>query len=469
MPRLRAVAVLALPLLAAAPPGTPAATLFLLERAPHGVALRADSVAVGEVAVFPVAPDSGLIDVVLPVGPGQSAALIRPADRGMIVVRNDGAALRVSFRRPDGTLQPRPARPLAEIAREEVRLCVTGGDGTRAAFVIAGNAVASRDSAGPVANMFAGKLPFALGDGDWIVQTETWRRSERPAPRGRMACELGRYLVTDAVRPDGTRGRFVVDLGASGTMVAPGFVPVGQTVRASQMVEHSAAGEKRLPATASDATGGAPAVNGETVFPSLELGGVRVDSLDALVSPIPRGLGDDVVGILGIDVLRRADRIRLVLPAKGTGPASLEFDPQAPLARVAGASGFAWSAMHVVLPGEVAGRPAHWILDSGAPASFVDSLAVAGEAWAATAPAAAPVHGSAGVARASATARAPSVRLGSGAAWTDVPVRLATLAPFEPLRGDGRVPALLGLPEIARLGALELDFARHEARWGDAR
>ena len=41
-----------------------------------------------------------------------------------------------------------------------------------------------------------------------------------------------------------------------------------------------------------------------------------------------------------------------------------------------------------------------------------------------------------------------------------------TTATLDALRGDGRVPALLGLSELARMGAFELDFASRTARWG---
>ncbi len=46
-----------------------------------------------------------------------------------------------------------------------------------------------------------------------------------------------------------------------------------------------------------------------------------------------------------------------------------------------------------------------------------------------------------------------------------LPVRVARLAPLEALRVDERVPALLGLGELARMGTLELDFGSLRARW----
>ncbi|HRC85481.1 MAG TPA: BON domain-containing protein, partial [Thermoanaerobaculia bacterium] len=83
----------------------PEAKLFLLARDAHGVRVDIETLPPGQVAVFPVQPDSGVIDLLLPVGPGTSASLLRPGDRGMLVVRHRGDALQASFRRPDGSMQ----------------------------------------------------------------------------------------------------------------------------------------------------------------------------------------------------------------------------------------------------------------------------------------------------------------------------------------------------------------------------
>ena len=447
-----------------------AARFFRVERVPGGVALRVDSVAAGRVAEFPINPDSGLVDLVLPVGPGQSASLVRPSDRGgTLVVRLSGDTLYASVRRPDGSPHERQPRALADLAREETRLSVTGGDGTRASFVIRAYAEAKPDTAGPAANMFAGKLPIQLGAGDWVVQTETWRRPLAAAPRGRMALSRESYLFAEVVRADGRRGRFIVDLGAGESVVSPGFVPKGQAVVPSNMVEYSLRGARLLDYRATDVTGVMPVVAGHTVFASLTLGGVTVDSLEAQVAELPAALGEGVVGILGVDVLRRAGRVRLTVPAKSGAPALLEFDPAAPLARETGRCAFSWVSSHVVMGGEVSGRPAHWIVDTGSPVSFVDPTALADSAWVLAARQSPPVSGLGGKPGATSGATAPSLRVGTGTRWKNAPVRLARLAPFDAVRPGGRVPALLGLSELARMGTLELDFRSRVARWGSAK
>ena len=464
------LAAFALALLPAPTLAAPSARLFLIERVPGGVALRADSVAAGAVATFPIDPDSGLVDLVLPVGPGQSASLLRPSDRGgTLVVRLRGDTLYASVRSPDGSMHERQPRALADLAREETRLSISGGDGTRAAYVIRAGAEAKPDTAGPAANMFAGKLPFQLGDGDWVVQTETWRRPMAAAPRGRMALTRESYLFAEVVGPDGRLGRFIVDLGAGESVVAPGFVPKGQAVVPSNMVEYSLRGARLLDYRAGDATGVMPVVAGHTVFPSLSLGGVKVDSLEAQVAELPAALGEGVVGILGIDVLRRAGRVRLTIPSKDGAPAALEFDPAARLARETGRCAFSWLSSHVVLGGEVSGRAAHWIVDSGSPVSFVDPTALAEAPWVLAAGKAPPVRGVGGKPGASFDAISPTLRIGTGARWADTTVRLALLAPFDAVRPGGRVPALLGVSELARMGSLELDFNARLARWGPAK
>lgn len=450
----------------AAPRGGTAARFFYVERVAGQLELRSASLAPGATAELTCDPFAGIVDVVLPVGPGQSASLVRPADRGTLVVSRRGDSLHVALRRPGVAEHARPPRALADLVREETRLSVTGGDGTRGAWVIRGGEAATRDTVGPVANMFAGKLPFRLAGGDWVVQTETWRRPGAPAPRGRLAFTRDRWLLAEAVRPDGARAKFVVDLGAGESVVAPGFVPAGQPVVPAKMTEYSLRGDRLLDYQPGGATGLAPVVRGHTTFPSLAVGGAELLAFEAQVAELPEGLGADVAGILGVDVLRRAGRVRLVVPDSAGAAGFLEFDPRRPLAREDGRCGFSWVSSHVVLPGEVGGRAALWIVDSGAPASFVDPPAVAEEPWTAAARPAPPVHGTGGQPRPTSSVTAPSLRVGEGAAWPETPVRLARLMPFEALRPDGRVPALLGVPELARMGALELDFERREARWG---
>lgn len=449
----------------AAPRAERAARFFYVERVAGALHLRERTLAPGATAELAGDPFAGIVDVVLPAGPGQSASLVRPGDRGTFVVARRGDSLHVTLRRPDGTSHARPARALADLAREETRLSVTGGDGLRGAWVIRDGAAATPDTAGPVANMFAGKLPFRLAGGDWVVQTETWRRPVAPAPRGRLAFTRDRWLLAEVVRPDGARAKFVVDLGAGESVVAPGFVPAGQPVVPANRMEYVLRAEQLLDYRSAQATGIAPLLRGRTVFPSLTVGGLALPAFEAQVAELPAGLGADVAGILGMDALRRAGRVRLVVPDSG-GTGSLEFEPKRPLAREDGRCGFSWVSSLAVMPGEVGGRPALWIVDSGAPRSFVDPPAVAGEPWAAaTSPAPTP-NGADGPPRPASVVTAPSLRVGGGAAWPETPVRLARLLSFEALRPDGRVPALLGVSELARMGALELDFERREARWG---
>lgn len=464
------VAARAAPAAPAAPAASAAdAKLFLLTRdahGPSGVRVDVESLPAGQVAVFPVQPDSGVIDLLLPVGPGTSASLLRPGDRGMIVVRHRGDALQVSFRRPDGSMQERPTRRFADLAREEMRVCVTGGDGTRAAFWVSNGESCARDTVGPIVNMFAGQLPFALASGDWVVQTETWARPSAAAPRGRMAVTRGRYLFVDVVRPDGGKGRMVLDFGAGETVVARAFVPAGQRIGGAGMTEYAASGALEREHVIGGATGPSPAAQGQTMFPALTLGGVRVDSLEAVVMPLPPGLGDDVVGILGIDVLRRAQRVRLDVPAREGAPGTLEFDPPRPLPAPEGVASFSWANGHAVLPGSLGGRAARWIVDSGAPESFADSASVATEPWVRAGRAAESVRGTGERRTATQVATAPTATVGDAPVWANVPVRVARLAPLDALRGDGRVPALLGLSELARMGSFELDFGSRTARWG---
>ena len=111
--------------------------------------------------------ETGLVDVILPPSAGRSASLVRLAESRTLVIECAGGELRLSTEGPDGRMVEYPARALDDLARYDIRVNVTGG-GHRKAFLVSGYEQARPDD-GPVANMFAGRLPFALGEQDFVV------------------------------------------------------------------------------------------------------------------------------------------------------------------------------------------------------------------------------------------------------------------------------------------------------------
>lgn len=461
VPLLALTAVLATPARAACP-------VFVLERQGADVVLRKELLAEGEVAVYSRDARAGFIDLILPVGPGRSAAFVRLDDHDRVVVRYSGGKLAGHVRREQGDPVALPSRTLEDLRLQDIRVSVTLADSLRRAFHITGYDSARADAIGPAENMFAGQLPAALTRTGIVVQTDTWASAPAARACGIAPLERERWLFARGARADGVEGWFVVDLGAAESVVARGFVPDSQRIEPIGVTEHSAAGTRRLPYAPAGATGSVQGVAGSTTFGALSFGSVRFDSAGLTVlEQMPDVFGRPVVGILGLDLLRGCTHLRLEL-ARDARTASLVLD-RAPSARPAAATvPFAWVASHLMVRGTLAGRDTRWILDSGAPGMVLDSVSAPPPTHDASGGATQSLRGLDGASVAGRVTRLRDCRIGS-LAIDALEARVAPLPVFAPLREPGVALGVLGLAELARTEAIEVDFAHGVVRWLGAR
>lgn len=435
--------------------------VFTLERDSAGVHIAREDLDDGGVLVFTRDLGAGTIDVVLPTGPGRSAALLRTTDADRIVVRFVGGKLSAQVRRADGSTVDMPARPLAELRQQDIRVSVTLGDTLRRAFVIAGYSQASADDIGPAENMFAGQLPAALTRDAAIVQTDTWASAPASPACGRAPLERERWLFVRGTRVDGTTGWFVVDLAASESVVAKAFVPAGQALVELSMLEHSAGGTRRLPYAPAGATGAMQGVLGHTTFAKLAFGDIAFADADVTVlDALPDVFGRPVLGILGMDLLRGCAHLALEFSPGGKS-GTLTLARAVPAGAPIATTPFSLVASHVLVAGRIDGVEACWILDSGSPGMVLDSLAAPALAGR---KAAAALKGLDEGGTAASTAVAQRVSAGT-LEHRDVPVRVAALPVFAPFRTRTRALGVLGVSELARTHTVDIDWSARVARW----
>lgn len=162
------------PAVLAAPPQS-VSNIFVLKQNEIGFEIERVSIEIGQTRVFMTGPNSDVIDIIFPPSLGRSAGLVMTEDPYMLVVSFKDDELRLESRSPDGSNSRQlPARRVDEVSLYDIRVNVTG-KGMRAAFLITQNENAAPDI-GPVANMFAGKVPEAILNKGYVVQTETYRR-----------------------------------------------------------------------------------------------------------------------------------------------------------------------------------------------------------------------------------------------------------------------------------------------------
>jgi predicted aspartyl protease len=354
--------------------GPDAARIWVLSDTDAGLVVDAVKLEPGEQRVFQSDPSTGMIDVILPPSHGTSASLARLHEARRIVVRYVDGRLHVEAQGEDGRRHEYPSRSVEDLRGDDIRLSVTG-NGRAAAFTISGYAQVSPD-AGPVANMFAGKLPFELLDTDYVVQTETAaRRRTGTRAAGSARLELEHWPFVE-VASEGGKGVFLVDIGAAETVVDRAFLPEDVAIEPLSMVEYSAQGRRTLKYAPNGATGPVQTVVGRASIGTIRVGDIRFDDVSVTVlERMPEFFGRPVAGIIGLDLLGQAEIVSLEYGAAGgpvlrlspsSGRSAVSESIELPYARVQG---------HLVVQAACNGLPMHLVLDTGAPVPLLDQSA----------------------------------------------------------------------------------------------
>jgi len=439
---------------AAAAPAAGARLMVLVARG-GGVAIEALPLpASGEAELSP----ADLVTVLLPFGVGQSGDLVQKARRPAALRAHvaDGA-LHVRMRQADGSWRDLPAVPLADLGATAMRVNVTGADGYRKVFRIAGYQEAG-EAPGPAIDMFQGRIP--LMQGDFAITTEVTPVVARAALAGDATLQFSDGLLfTRVTNSEGRTGRFAVDLGAGATVVARDFLPKGSAIEPLTAVEHSPAGSRTLPGTMAGVGGDVDSFLGVATLGTVRLGELRVADVGAnVVSTLPPLGGEPLAGILGMDLLGRAERLRLARGDGDSGRLSFMARTDGPGDGATVEIPFTIAAKHLMARATLDGTPATLVIDSGARVSLV-SAGLARRAHLATAGGEGrELRGLDGRPLPSLPVVVERLQLGGGAVLDHVVFQSAELPVIASLGLDPD-SGLLGNDLLFRFGAVEVDFA----------
>jgi len=438
---------------------------FVLKRDGESVRIEAAAIAQGSTHAFPANEANGTLGVLFPFGNGLSGDLISRRDSRLFIAQCLEGELRIRLRQPDGRERAWPSGKVAELAQTDMRVNVVWQGGQRV-FLLSGDGAVSIDSTGPVVDIIGSRVP--LDTGSYAITTEVTKRLDEPPARGTapMTVATGTdgapaHALVYARNSRGAEGWMVLDLGSDRTVIAKSFLPPDANVVRSTGVEFSDKGSRVLDGTLGGAGGTLEhGFLGGTLLASLRLGDVvisdlRVNVLDSLAPTDGRA----IVGILGLDVLRRSARVRLTFGMRGPRAATLDFDPpdlradarvlELPLAVAAG---------HLFVKGRSGSVSWHALLDTGSPWSFMaESLArsVLPDTKFDSIGTIVGLDNHRIVVRA--TTVLPLIALGSSA-HRDVPFRIATLPVFANM-GLREETVLLGNTFFARFQSMTVDFA----------
>lgn len=440
---------------------------FVLKRDGESVRIEAAAIAQGSTRVFPANQATGTLGVLFPFGSGLSGDLISRRDSRLFIAQCLDGELRIRVRQPDGRERSWPNGKVAELARTDMRVNVVWQGGERV-FFLSGEGAVSIDSTGPVVDIISSQVP--LDSASYAITTEVTRRVDEPPVKGAapMTFVMGAdgapgHPMVYARNSSGAEGWMVLDLGSDRTVIARSFLPPYARVVRSTGTEYSSSGSRVLDGT----VGGAGGILkerflGTTRLANLHLGNVVISDLRAdVLDSLALADGRAIVGILGLDVLRRNGRVRLTFGARVPRAASIDFDPAElrPDARVLELP-LGVAAGHLFVAGKSGSVAWHGLLDTGSPWSFMaESLArsVLPDAKFDSIGTVAGLDERRIVVRATTL---PLISLGSST-HRNVPFRIATLPVLANMGLHGET-VLLGNSFFARFQSITLDFAGHK-------
>jgi len=443
--------------LAPPPPAPLDCALLMLKRSALGVQLERALIAPGSTRVFPVKLDGENIAPVLPWGAGQSGDLSDLAETRFLIVRCVGDTLHVAVRTPDGRSRDLPPVAADRVANTELRVSVQGPDGLRAVFRARASGI-EPDTIGPLLDAFGGQLSPTASS--YLITTEVIpiARAARSTGSAPLTFQNGHFF-SNARLGDGSSGRLVLDLAAERTVVGRATVPAGLAIRPLTGTEHSTAGARSVTGELGGAGGPVGGYLGRAILPQLIWGGITVTALEVdVVDSLPAVGGQPVIGILGLDILRRAPGVTLTFGATPT------ISLGTPTTAAGGAIvAFSFVSGHLFVRGRIGGLAVPLILDSGAPTSYLT--------WAAAADPAVQVDSTPGPTVVGLDNRPLATRSGivSGL-WlgnltiASVRVNVADLPVFRQMGVSEPAVGLLGTDFLRRFERVEVDWARQTLR-----
>ncbi|MHC4126646.1 MAG: aspartyl protease family protein [Planctomycetota bacterium] len=439
--------------------------IFVLRQTDQGPVIDAVPIAANETKAFRCNEGGhGPLDIIFPPTAGRSASLLTIGDGATIIVRHTGTALQVESRAADGSSREYPPREIEDLVRYDIRVNVNGPE-HRAAFVIEQYERVRRD-VGPVCNMFAGSLPPPMLAKAIIVETDTYLHSAGPSVSGVVPLELDRWPFVKVTLPDGTTADFIVDVGAVTTVIDRALLPEEMEIEAASMVEYSGAGKRTLKYTPGGATGQVQTVLGHADLDHIRLGGLEVQDVALTVlEQMPDLFGRPVGGILGMNVLRRTDVLTFSRGEGGGNEWALGFGDGGGTAPADAVElQFALAGTHLIIEAACNGTPVFFVLDSGAPATFLDIQAAEAVGVKGDQSGRDEAHGLDGGSVDLLPGVIETLTL-DGRAFRNVDCRIAALSAFNTLRGPRQHVGLLGVSFLLQFDRVEIDFVKHVVRF----
>lgn len=345
--------------------------LYVVKEVNGDVTVEAVTMTEGETKVFMVGPDSEVIDVVWPLSPGKSGNLVyRSTQNHTLVVMYADGQLSLRSRNDQGKERTIPSIRPADVCGYHLRVNAVGGNGVKKAFRIdrCGDPVLDN---GPVFDLFSGELPMSPGDFSITTETTLAQQIDRITGSAPLFLSEGALLCRASI--GGREGNFIVDTAAGGTLVRKSFLPANTEITRLKAIAYSSDGTEQRDGVMQGAGGAVDNYLGVASVPELRMGSMRFDDIEVSVVTDLHEYGSvEIEGIIGLDLLQRAEAATILYPGAPDGDGELVLHGSAAGPKYEGHEiPFVLADKHVFVDGALNGTRARLLVDSGARGSFV--------------------------------------------------------------------------------------------------
>ncbi len=258
--------------------------------------------------------DPSVITLILPLSEGKSANFVKPADReSVIIINNSNGMLTITYKSSEGKEKTYPSTEYDELKTYQIRVNIINGKGYKQAFVIDNYDIIKKDD-GPVIDIFGGVIPMEVND--YSITLETKVNIPTKVITGLVPfLKIDSWIVVEAMLPGGKSGKFILDTGASGGIVLKqNALPEDTEISALRSIAYSAEGSTEKKGQMQTAEGTVEDDNflGVAELSSFKFGDINLSDLNVnVLKEFPEFLEkNDIIGIIGIEILKLAEVIR---------------------------------------------------------------------------------------------------------------------------------------------------------------
>ena len=355
------------------------AVIIMIKENADGIEFEKVNLMDNETKVF---PGEEYISIVLPISPGRAGEYIEAKNReDMLVLSNKNGMIKFKAVSPDGEEFALPDIRYSDLLNYEIKISIINWKGLKQAYLIKNYDEITPDD-GPVMNIFGGKIEPK--EREYLISYDIRMNSSGETFSGStqfVKSDIGWFLVKGKV-PGGKEGYFILDFGATSTVILKDYLPEGVTTSMPIATQYTKDGEKKVDVVMQGANDTISRTNylGKTEPLELYLGDLKIPGTSLRVlNDFPSTLTENgIIGVIGMDIIRRAGTIsfdgissdnKIVTfgkPTETNGKISVPFQS---------------AGSFLILEGSIDKKPISFIVDTGArytiiPPQTLDKLSV---------------------------------------------------------------------------------------------